>query len=246
MSMPAGLADVTSRIAQLQSMLGLQPAATPRPASGTSAGQFSTALADALGVSGTDASAAAAGDTGAKAVALAKTYTGVPYLWGGTNPDKGLDCSGLTQLVYKQLGVTLPRVAEDQAKAGTAVPSLAEARPGDLVFFGSPAHHVGIFVGDGKMIDAPHTGSSVGVHTISGYGPVSGIRRVAPEPAPTGTSTGLVSAQALDAARAQLLAASGLSSGSRTNALTALNALTGAGSPGTSTPAGTNAWEALS
>ena len=124
-------------------------------------------------------------DLGAQAVELAKQYTGVPYRWGGDNPETGVDCSGLTQSVYSSLGVTLPRVAADQAKSGTAVESLAAAQPGDLVFFGSPAHHVGIYVGNGKMIDAPHTGSSVGIHPV--WGTPSAIRRPSLDPAPSRT-----------------------------------------------------------
>ncbi len=116
--------------------------------------------------------------TGADAVALARQYTGVPYRWGGTDPATGLDCSGLTQLVFRRLGVELPRVSRDQARAGTKVDSLADARPGDLVFFNSPVSHVGIYIGDGKMIDAPRRGKDVGVHDL--WETPSAIRRVLP------------------------------------------------------------------
>ena len=58
----------------------------------------------------------------------------MPYLWGGTDPNKGLDCSGFTQLVYKSQGIDLPRVSSQQATAGRAVGSLADAAPGDLLF----------------------------------------------------------------------------------------------------------------
>lgn len=108
----------------------------------------------------------------------AKRYLGVPYLWGGTTP-AGLDCSGLVQRVYREVaGVELPRVSRDQARAGTAVPSLAEARPGDLVAFGSPVDHIGIYIGDGMMIAAPQTGDVVRVKAITR--PVVAIRRVLP------------------------------------------------------------------
>lgn len=123
-------------------------------------------------------------DVGAKAVSIASSYTGVKYQWGGEDPATGVDCSGLTQLVYGQLGISLPRVAADQARVGTAVESLSQARPGDLVFFGSPIHHVGIYAGDGKMVDAPRTGKTVGLHNV--WGPPTAIRRLAPQPA-TGT-----------------------------------------------------------
>ena len=80
---------------------------------------------------------------GEQVVADAKRYLGVPYVWGGTDPAKGLDCSGLVQRVYADLGVDLPRVAADQARAGQPVASLADARPGDLLAFGSPVDHIG-------------------------------------------------------------------------------------------------------
>ncbi len=201
--MSADLAAVQARVAQLQALVAPRRsgATATAPRAGASATGFDAALATALGgTAGADGALAltgaatpttsgATGDAGARAVALARTFTGVPYRWGGTDPATGLDCSGLTQLVYRRLGVELPRVAADQARAGTAVASLAQARPGDLVFFGSPAHHVGIYVGDGKMIDAPRAGKTVGVHPL--HGTPSAIRRVAPEVAvlPSGAAT---------------------------------------------------------
>jgi peptidoglycan DL-endopeptidase CwlO len=127
---------------------------------------------------------------------IAQKYLGVPYLWGGTDPSKGLDCSGFTQLVYRQAGINLPRLSWDQAKTGTAIPGLAQARPGDLLFFagadGTPSRpgHVGIYMGGGKMIDAPHTGASVRVETAGN--PVA-IRREMPGLG-GGTSTSVGSA----------------------------------------------------
>lgn len=187
-----GLQAVHSRIGQLQLLLsGGTAAARATPlgsawsASAAPAGDgsdFSASLAQLLGTAGgsgaTGAAQGASQTLGTAAVALARSYTGVPYRWGGTNPATGLDCSGLVQLVYRKLGVDLPRTSQQQQHCGTEVGSLAEARPGDLVFFGEPAHHVGIYVGDGKMIDAPRTGSTVGVHRISGYGRVSHLRRL--------------------------------------------------------------------
>jgi hypothetical protein len=183
----SGLEAVQARVALLQSTLGILPVPQVAPSSstnGTTGTTFAAALADAVG----QPASAAGSPTGADAVSLARSFTGVPYRWGGTNPSTGLDCSGLTQLVFGRLGVQLPRVAADQAHAGTAVPSLNQAQPGDLVFFGSPAHHVGIYVGDGKMIDAPHTGSSVGVHKL--YGTPSAIRRVLPSSESSASATG--------------------------------------------------------
>ncbi|MFE7413133.1 C40 family peptidase [Streptomyces laurentii] len=99
---------------------------------------------------------------GAQAVALAGRYLGVPYVWGGTTPS-GFDCSGLVQFVYKNLGVTLPRTSQEQAKIGIRVNSLAEAQPGDLLLYNytGPNTHIAIYAGDGTQIDAPRPGKSV-------------------------------------------------------------------------------------
>jgi hypothetical protein len=124
---------------------------------------------------------------GQAVVTEAKKYLGVPYVWGGTDPTKGLDCSGLVQLVYKKFGVDLPRVSYEQAKAGTAVPSLDQAKPGDILAFGSPVHHVAIYIGDHKMIEAPRPGKDVRVSDV--YETPTAIRRVLPDSAVTTTGT---------------------------------------------------------
>lgn len=106
---------------------------------------------------------------GSGVVGIAEKYLGVPYVFGGTDPKRGLDCSGFTQLVYKQMGVNLPRTTYDQVKTGTAVAKLSDAQAGDLLFFDagpSGPGHVGIYLGNNKMIDAPHTGSNVRIETV--------------------------------------------------------------------------------
>jgi cell wall-associated NlpC family hydrolase len=101
---------------------------------------------------------------GSVIVAEAETYLGTPYVWGGENPRSGFDCSGLVQWVYAEAGISLPRVAQDQYDAGPHLAAGATLYPGDLVFFGSgpsAVEHVGIYVGNGDMIDAPYTGAVV-------------------------------------------------------------------------------------
>lgn len=119
---------------------------------------------------------AQAAPSGQGVVQDAMRYLGVPYLWGGTTT-AGFDCSGLVQKVYSDLGIALPRTSEEQATVGQAVPSLNQAQPGDLVFYGSPAEHVGIYIGNGEMINAPHTGTDVQVDPV---GNPTSIRRVLP------------------------------------------------------------------
>jgi peptidoglycan DL-endopeptidase CwlO len=116
------------------------------------------------------------GVTGTAVVADAKKYLGVPYKWGGTDPVSGLDCSGLVQRVMKDLGVNVPRTVRDQRNVGQEVGSLAQAKPGDLLVFGS--HHIAIYVGNGKMLHAPHTGDHVKISDV--YETPTRIRRVVP------------------------------------------------------------------
>jgi cell wall-associated NlpC family hydrolase len=97
------------------------------------------------------------------ALSFAARQLNTPYLWGGTGTG-GFDCSGLAQAAYRAAGIVLPRVAQDQFDAGPDVPPSTSVEPGDLVFFGTGptgVDHVGIYVGAGEMIDAPHTGALV-------------------------------------------------------------------------------------
>jgi len=98
---------------------------------------------------------------------IASRYVGVPYVWGGTTPS-GFDCSGFTQYVYAQLGVSLPRTAEAQRTVGTVV-SRADARPGDLI---STPGHIAIYAGTNQEIDAPRPGESIQFRAIWQSNPV--------------------------------------------------------------------------
>ena len=111
------------------------------------------------------------------AVAVALAEVGKPYSVGGSGP-YSFDCSGLTQFAWGAAGVALPRTAAEQFAAVPHV-SLADAEPGDLVFFYPGIEHVGIYLGDGMMVDAPHTGAYVRVEnfTVPGWGPVMGVGR---------------------------------------------------------------------
>jgi len=99
-------------------------------------------------------------------VGIAMHYLGVPYVWGGSTP-RGFDCSGLVMYVYAQIGVSLPHSSYAQAAMGTPV-SMSQLQPGDLVFF-TGASHVGIYIGGGQFIHAPHTGDVVKISSLSGY-----------------------------------------------------------------------------
>jgi cell wall-associated NlpC family hydrolase len=114
------------------------------------------------------------------AIAAARAQLGVPYVWGGTSPS-GFDCSGLTQWAYAHAGIQLPRVAADQYNAGPH-PALTALLPGDLLFWATdtsnPAtiHHVTMYIGNGLMIAAPHTGTDVQVQPVYMQGFIGATR----------------------------------------------------------------------
>jgi peptidoglycan DL-endopeptidase CwlO len=112
---------------------------------------------------------------GGQAVQIAERYLGVPYVWGGASP-AGFDCSGLVMYVYGQLGVSLPHNAAAQYDSLPHV-SESDLQPGDLVFFDGLGH-VGIYVGGGEIIHAPHTGTVVQFSSLSGGGSFAGAARV--------------------------------------------------------------------
>jgi cell wall-associated NlpC family hydrolase len=110
-----------------------------------------------------------------QAASIALQYLGVPYVYGGSTPS-GFDCSGLVMYVYAQLGISLPHYTVAQWNATQPI-SQSEMQPGDLVFFDGLGH-VGIYIGNGQFVDAPHTGSVVRIDSIAGFGSFDGARRV--------------------------------------------------------------------
>jgi soluble lytic murein transglycosylase-like protein len=201
-----GLSAVQARIAQIQAVVG---ASGPTPSAATSSpGTTGASWAAAATAAGLDGSGSASGNA---VVADAQRYLGVPYRWGGTDPATGLDCSGLTQRVYADLGIRLPRTAAQQATTGTPVASLAQAQPGDLVFFDNSAarsgiDHVGIYVGGGQMIAAPTEGQKVRLQSV---GTPTAIRRVLPQSSSTATPATATSSSLAGVPYAQLFTAAG-------------------------------------
>lgn len=104
------------------------------------------------------------GTIGEQVVQYAMTQLGVPYVWGGTTPNVGVDCSGLIQWAYSKAGVSLPRVSWDQINGGTKV-SVNDIQPGDVVGYNSGGH-VALYIGDGKVVHAPYTGTVVQVDSV--------------------------------------------------------------------------------
>jgi peptidoglycan DL-endopeptidase CwlO len=117
---------------------------------------------------------------GERAVAYARRLIGIPYRWGGTSPGSGFDCSGFVRYVYGRLGITLPHSSYADFALGRRV-GRGSLRPGDLVFFDGVGH-VGLYVGAGKFIHAPHSGTRVQISSLVGYAGYDGARRIVAGP----------------------------------------------------------------
>lgn len=110
-------------------------------------------------------------------VNFALQFVGNPYVWGGTSLTNGADCSGFVQSIYKKFGISLPRVACDQANAGTKI-AVEEALPGDLIFYSDNGYiyHVVMYIGDGKVVHASSSASGIKVSNLYKAHAVSGAR----------------------------------------------------------------------
>lgn len=190
-------ATLTEMSAKPAAQVQRPPAATAAPALPADPGTFDQALETltasmpGLGGAGAAAPGAAApvspatGAGGPPASAgkigeMAAKYVGLPYIWGGNDPAVGLDCSSFVQNVYRDLGYELPRVTWDQMKEGTVVPSMAQAKPGDLLFSFNGGH-VALYLGNGKAIDAPQPGKTIQVRDAwETDANVTTIRRILP------------------------------------------------------------------
>ena len=110
-----------------------------------------------------------------RALALALAQRGKPYVWGAAGPST-FDCSGLTMWAYGKVGINLPHYTGSQWNSGTHISSVSQLQPGDLVFFYSDLHHMGMYIGNGMMVHAPHTGDVVRVAPMAGRPFAGGVR----------------------------------------------------------------------
>lgn len=157
--------EMVSTIQQIQSRLAaLSPAA---PASADSGAAFADALAGASPVATTPSTTASTdgalidgnGVTGQDVVKDAEQYLGVPYVLGGESRS-GMDCSGLVQKTFSDLGISVPRLVHEQQTVGQQVGSLADAKPGDLIVLNG-GDHIAIYAGNGMVLHAPYEGRTV-------------------------------------------------------------------------------------
>jgi len=179
-------------LVQLQSLLALSSTLSKGAAGGVGATGFSQVL-QTLATGATGAAGAAgpagptSGPTGADVVADARKYLGVPYVFGGTTAAGGMDCSGLVQTVFKDLGKTdVARGVHGQMVQGEPVASLADAQPGDLIVF-KGGGHIAIYAGNDTVIHAPYPGRTVSEQKLwTDDSGIETIRRMVPSGAATG------------------------------------------------------------
>lgn len=148
---------------------GAAPAlAHPAATTATTAATAAPAAAPSAGGSGERIHQSLSSSTVEKAIDAAESHAGKPYAWGGNGPSS-FDCSGLVQTAFREAGVKLPRIAQDQVNSGTRV-SYSKAERGDLLYWsdnGGYAYHVAIYLGGGRMFDAPRSGGRIGERAVT-------------------------------------------------------------------------------
>jgi cell wall-associated NlpC family hydrolase len=161
------LSSIRGEIQRLKAAEAAQQRQLAAAAQARIAGQGNPpAIGIGVGASTPEGSTVAPPNVHGGVVGVAMHYLGVPYVWGGASP-RGFDCSGLVMYAFAQIGVSLPHSSYAQAGMGAPV-SMSQLEPGDLVFF-TGASHVGIYIGGGQFIHAPHTGDVVKISSLSGY-----------------------------------------------------------------------------
>ena len=148
---------------------------SPTSVIGSIGSVVSSALTLPSRIGGVPIAGSAASASAANALRNAATRLGKPYVWGAEGPN-AFDCSGLMQWAYRQAGIKLPRTSSAQASTGKAVP-ISDLKPGDMVFFYSPVSHVGMYIGNGKILHASEPGKPVKISNLHDF-PIHNARRV--------------------------------------------------------------------
>ena len=174
--------DAVASMREVQATLqSLFPPARAAAASPASAAGFAHALAEVTGTSAASAVTGTSGvGSGSDVVSAALKYVGVPYVFGGED-SSGMDCSGLVQRAFADVGIEVPRLVRDQEKIGIEVPSLAEAKPGDLIVTAG-GDHISMYLGNNTVVHSPYAGRTVSVQKIwFDEADIKTIRRVVPD-----------------------------------------------------------------
>ena len=174
------IADSIASMQQIQAQFAQLATRQPQSSMSTGSGDLFASLITALSAQDKAAAGQPAGVTGSNIVQAAAKYEGVPYVLGGIS-SSGIDCSGLVQRSLADVGIKVGRLVSDQRTAGTEVPSLAQAKPGDLIVLDG-GEHIVIYAGNGNVIHAPYAGRTVTMQKAwFTEADVVTIRRVAPE-----------------------------------------------------------------
>ncbi|WP_193953610.1 C40 family peptidase [Microterricola pindariensis] len=191
--------SIRSTIEQLNGATATRAAASPDTTVSGANSDFTALLNQALSGAGATQGTGVPGSEGVTGNAVkdaAMKYIGVPYVFGGEDAS-GMDCSGLVQRVYADLGIEVPRLVSGQMTAGTPVASLAEAQPGDLIVTDN-AEHIVIYAGDNKVIHAPYEGRTVShVERWFDESDIVTIRRIVPTNTANTANTAGLDIQAL-------------------------------------------------